>query len=147
RQTKAYKDWRQEYEHTASRIDARRKQARTPAAIERQRANDKKRQLDAAQREKRRLRTQEYNRRPEIKERRRRQYRELMKDPTYRAKRLERNRLWNQNPVVREKQRAWRLMNTYGLTIEQYNIMLQQQNYCCAICDEPLDLNKTNVDH
>ncbi len=41
------------------------------------------------------------------------------------------------------------LKNTYGLTIEQYNKRLKQQNYKCAICSKTKEENKRrlNVDH
>jgi hypothetical protein len=36
----------------------------------------------------------------------------------------------------------------YGVTIEQYEAQLKEQNFCCAICRNPLDLKKdTHQDH
>ena len=36
----------------------------------------------------------------------------------------------------------------YGLTVEQYNNMLTEQNHCCKICDDELDMGKhTHIDH
>jgi len=39
-----------------------------------------------------------------------------------------------QSPVIR---RRYSLKKKYGLTIEQYDEMLQKQNNVCAICQEP----------
>ena len=50
------------------------------------------------------------------------------------------------NPVV--KRRAV-LKSTYGLTIEQYDLILESQNNCCAICktDTPSGRGRFHVDH
>lgn len=32
--------------------------------------------------------------------------------------------------------RKYALMSKYGLTLEDYQRMLEEQNYCCAICGE-----------
>jgi len=40
-----------------------------------------------------------------------------------------------------------RLLKKYGITLDQYNTMLEQQNYCCAICKtEPTNIALA-VDH
>lgn len=43
---------------------------------------------------------------------------------------------------------AWRLKSVYGITVEQYNEMLNEQGGCCAICgtNEPTGYN-WHVDH
>jgi hypothetical protein len=45
--------------------------------------------------------------------------------------------------------RRRRLMATYGITLEQYNELLEKQNHCCAICDrhENEFKSKLCVDH
>lgn len=43
----------------------------------------------------------------------------------------------------------WHLSKRYGITLEQYNDILQKQNNCCAICDKHKDEFKVRlaVDH
>lgn len=51
---------------------------------------------------------------------------------------------------VRERQRRSRFKNRYGITIEQFNEMLKQQQENCALCGSPLNLitpQATHVDH
>jgi len=38
-------------------------------------------------------------------------------------------------PEVQKKNREWNLLYNYGLTTENYNLMLKQQNFQCAICE------------
>lgn len=46
------------------------------------------------------------------------------------------------------KLRRRALLKTYGLTLDLYEAMLEQQNYCCDICQESLKTGRgTNVDH
>ena len=41
----------------------------------------------------------------------------------------------------------YKLESQYGITVEQYNQMLENQNYCCAICGtEPVN-RRLSVDH
>lgn len=64
----------------------------------------------------------------------------------------------------REKQREYRKANSelckkriqncnlkkkYGISLEEYNTLFEQQNYCCAICNrqEEEGRGKRNVDH
>ncbi len=35
-----------------------------------------------------------------------------------------------------EKVRIWRRLNKYGITEEEYNTLLEKQNYQCAVCHE-----------
>lgn len=48
--------------------------------------------------------------------------------------------------IQKRKERAKfnQIYRNYGLTKEQYLAMLNEQNYCCKICDEP---EKLCVDH
>ena len=45
--------------------------------------------------------------------------------------------------------RAYNLKRKYGITVEQYNQMLKNQNHCCAVCDRHEDEFKIKlaVDH
>lgn len=49
----------------------------------------------------------------------------------------------------KSQDRARNLRNKFGITIEQYNELLEKQNHCCAICDRHEDEFKTRmaVDH
>jgi len=40
----------------------------------------------------------------------------------------------------------WRLVNTYGITLDDYNEMLHKQNNVCALCQRS-DTNRLSVDH
>ena len=42
----------------------------------------------------------------------------------------------------KDKQKDYRLRNTYGITLEEYNKILLYQNNCCAICKKPFDATK-----
>ena len=41
------------------------------------------------------------------------------------------------------------LKSRYGITLDDYHSMLQEQNYCCAICNEHVDTmrRRLSVDH
>lgn len=49
----------------------------------------------------------------------------------------------------KEKQRRYQLKRFYGITLEQYDELLQQQNGCCAICGRSADSfsKRLAVDH
>lgn len=53
------------------------------------------------------------------------------------------------NQANRDKLKDNRLRRTYGITLEEYNKMFEDQNGCCAICNEhQLTLNQIlYVDH
>jgi hypothetical protein len=36
-----------------------------------------------------------------------------------------------------EQRRKWHFRQRYGLAFGDYEKLLEQQNYCCAICDKP----------
>ena len=50
----------------------------------------------------------------------------------------------------RERQKAnteaYRLKREYGITVQEFNERLRQQNYACGICERPFD-RKPHVDH
>jgi hypothetical protein len=52
-------------------------------------------------------------------------------------------------PKGKESTRRVRLKRTYGITVEQYNIMLEAQDYVCAICgtDKPGGSGRFHIDH
>ena len=45
------------------------------------------------------------------------------------------------------KQRKLHLFNTYNLTEEQYNSLLENQNFRCKICGKPWTFGTLQVDH
>lgn len=62
-------------------------------------------------------------------------------DPVYRQERIDDARRWAAaNP---ERRFANLLRSRYGITVEQYNEMLSEQNSLCFICQKP----ETQVDH
>lgn len=56
---------------------------------------------------------------------------------------------YREKPETKEKQRQYRLINIYGITVEEYEELLISQNYKCAGCaTHQAELTKTlNVDH
>lgn len=82
--------------------------------------------------------------------------------PEYRAKRRERYKKWvSENREKRREidaryrdshhrirnQRASRLKSRYGLTVDQYNVMLTRQSGGCAICGAAPTRGNLSVDH
>jgi len=75
----------------------------------------------------------------------------------YRAKNKEalaaKSTVWKEANKDRCKRvrRAYALKTEYGITLEQYEAMLESQGYVCAICSEPPDSNSKKpflaVDH
>ena len=41
--------------------------------------------------------------------------------------------------------RNYRLKKRYGITLEEYNVILESQNHCCAICNVHIDDYETQV--
>ncbi|GAH38604.1 unnamed protein product, partial [marine sediment metagenome] len=56
---------------------------------------------------------------------------------------------WRQaNPIkARVKERKKHLMQTFGLTLEDYDQMLGGQNGVCAICKKPEINKRLSIDH
>lgn len=46
-----------------------------------------------------------------------------------------------------EKIRGYQLLKNYGLTVERYNQMVEEQNGVCLICKQKSDSKKLSVDH
>lgn len=51
-----------------------------------------------------------------------------------------------ERPDVKQWHRAYRLRTRFGITIEQYDALLNNQNGCCAICKEKIE-ESLHVDH
>jgi len=50
----------------------------------------------------------------------------------------------------KEERKKYHITHQYGLSLQEYNEILLKQNYKCAICGKPLDLENrkhTNIDH
>ena len=69
-----------------------------------------------------------------------REYRKKNKDKINKRRKEWRKR----NP---EKRKAENLQRWYNITLEQHKQMYINQNGCCAICDKPVEYNKTYTDH
>lgn len=88
---------------------------------------------DPEKHEKRKKKQREYNQRPEVAAKRAEWCRERRKDPEVRVADNMRGRLYK-----------------YGLTLEQYEQMLVDQDYACAICLcdlRELTFNNIHIDH
>lgn len=53
-----------------------------------------------------------------------------------REKQNEATRKWREKKGP-DHHRRWRLPKIYGITLEQYNVILHNQNNCCALCGVP----------
>lgn len=61
-------------------------------------------------------------------------------------------KLWNgknkEKKTYKLIKRNWQLKNTYGITLQQYNQLLENQNYLCKLCGTKLKNDKSShVDH
>jgi hypothetical protein len=58
-------------------------------------------------------------------------------------------RAWTKTPRGKEYIRKFRLRTKYGITLEDYDIILKNQDYVCAICgtNEPGTQGRLCVDH
>lgn len=69
----------------------------------------------------------------------------------YREKKKQSDKNWlaKQDKVYyKAKRRARRLLKTYNLTIDEYELMLKSQDYKCKICHKsPKENKKLHVDH
>jgi hypothetical protein len=62
----------------------------------------------------------------------------MLTDKQKKKKRLQRV-LYSQTPEAKEVYRRTYLKYTYGITLEQYNQMFEEQNHRCAICSKHQD--------
>lgn len=67
---------------------------------------------------------------------------EYRKRPEVIKKNKKKSKEWYENN--KEKIKDWELQNKYGITIEQYNIMIKSQDNKCIICEKE---DKLFVDH
>jgi hypothetical protein len=83
-------------------------------------------------------------------------YKEWLKNyllkPSVKETRSLATRKWQTNPVNREKvlnlKARFNLKDKYGITLDQYNIMLSSQNGVCAICGmQDRNGKRLSVDH
>jgi hypothetical protein len=54
------------------------------------------------------------------------------------------------NPALRKKHSRTSMLNRRGTDEEWFSVKLKEQNYCCAICETPLNEEtslKTHIDH
>jgi DNA repair exonuclease SbcCD ATPase subunit len=64
-------------------------------------------------------------------------------DPEFAAKEKEARKKWYkkryhaQDDEYKRNRNAKRVVSRYGLTVEEYNKLLEQQGYACAICGTP----------
>ena len=102
---------------------------------------------------------------PEWREEYYRKERERSKSPESRAKKRESQRAWSQVPENRERLlksnrerrsteegkamvKNWRLKRDFGISLDDYNRMVESQEGCCLICkDFPPDKSVLVVDH
>lgn len=101
------------------------------------------------------------------RERSRTQYTRVMADPVRRAAQNDRTREYQRRPEVAAKRSAWgrakrqdpewvrqenmrQRLYKYGLTLEQFQQMLEDQGFLCAICGcdlSELSFNNIHIDH
>ena len=64
-------------------------------------------------------------------------------------KNKEYRRKYKNSPKAKETRRNQLLLKNFGITLEKYNKMLQEQNQVCAICLQHLEFDKRSlaVDH
>tara|TARA_R110001606_G_scaffold253963_1_gene401790 strand:+ start:411 stop:788 length:378 start_codon:yes stop_codon:yes gene_type:complete len=60
-----------------------------------------------------------------------------------------RNKNWGESNDRKDYHRNWKLKKRFNLTVDEYNVILNKQNNCCAICNKHESEIKTNlhVDH
>jgi len=56
---------------------------------------------------------------------------------------------YRNKPETKDKIRNWRLLQTYGITNQDYEQMLENQGFCCAGCGLHQNIleKKLNIDH
>lgn len=69
-----------------------------------------------------------------------------VKNPEVAAKRREFRKIYNLN--TKERRKFNRMKHLYGVTFDQYNELIKQQNGKCKICDAQLDFDRhAHIDH
>ena len=61
------------------------------------------------------------------------------------ARRVDRQQ--KSKPEVKAKRKDNELRKRYGINLEIYKKILEDQNYCCAICNDSLGQIQVNLDH
>ena len=61
------------------------------------------------------------------------------------AKRIDKNQAWRD--ANKERARDWALVNSYGITVVEYDKILDSQNGVCWICEKPPTGKRLAVDH
>ncbi len=90
------------------------------------------------------IRAKEYRERPEIKSR----INEYQNSDEYRVKHNEYEKIrYASNEKSRLQMKDKALLRMYGITLEQYNLLLINQNYKCKICNDPPGKRNLAVDH
>lgn len=67
------------------------------------------------------------------------QSKEARNTPAYKAYRAQFNARYHKTDKKREYTRDWKLQANYGITIDQYNVMVQAQDSKCKICKITFD--------
>lgn len=67
----------------------------------------------------------------------------VSKGNVYRCKQCDKQYRLEHSKQIREYQ----LQYKFGITIEQYELILKEQNYTCAICKKPATTKRLAVDH
>jgi len=92
---------------------------------------------------------QEYNQRPDVRARKAKYNREWrQKNPDKIAANIRKKQEWRRlNPDKASAENRHWAIKRYGITVEQYEQFLIDQNGVCALCGQPPTKKRLNVDH